>query len=200
MPFVPLLPPPVRIFVAITPPPAIVARLEQFQKALQPELGFSAVNWHAPEKAHLTLYYLGHLDRSRMPVLEADLFTACLDETPFAIQCSGRGAFPSVRHPKVFWVGLGGDLIRLQSLRAKIAATCARFAENSDRESFSPHVTVATVKTGSPRELNRLSAAYSQAAFEPTSPWPIDSIELFESHLGPQGSRHERLARIAFPA
>jgi 2'-5' RNA ligase len=131
--------------------------------------------------------------------LEADLLTACLDETPFAIQCSGRGAFPSIRHPKIFWVGLGGELTRLFALQAKIGVTCARFVESSDRYSFSPHVTLATIKTGSPRELNRLSAAYTQAAFEPTSPWPIDGIEIFESHLSPQGARHERIARVAFP-
>jgi 2'-5' RNA ligase len=189
----------VRIFVGLTPPDAILARLEQFERTLQAQMGFSGVSWQPPEKAHLTLYFLGHVASSRLPVLTADLSTACLDETPFEIHCSGQGAFPSLRHPKVFWVGFAGELSRLQMLRSKIAATCEPFLQTTDRESFNPHLTVALVKTGSPRELNRLSAAFSQVPFEPSQPWTIDSIELIASHLSPQGSRYERVGRIPFP-
>ena len=180
-----------RLFAAVSLPPAVVAPLEGVLDLLRVKLpGLSVVR---PEALHLTLRFYGELDETEARGLGA-LFSAARLATPAArMVVGGYGQFPSRGEPRVLWTGLrsGGDVVC--GLWREITALTSGFGEAPESD-YTPHVTLARDRRGAVRgraeELGAVRRALDVLSLEA----PVAGVRLYRSDLGGGSPRYTVLA------
>jgi 2'-5' RNA ligase len=185
---------PWRLFVAIDVPGAFRAALAVAQTRMP--LGLDrAVRWAPPAGVHLTLRFLGDVDPGGVDALREPLTDAARRSARFMLKLGDPGAFPSLRRPRVLWLGIGGEMERLKRLHGRIEGGLSRAGFEPDDRPLTPHLTAGRVRAGvPPRDLAALGGAFAALPLPSPSPeFEVDEVVLFRSHLTPAGARYERV-------
>jgi 2'-5' RNA ligase len=173
-----------RLFVAIRPPEHIRDLLID---AMDDNADF---RWQDDEQLHITLRFLGEVDR---PVAD-DLADALsrIRAAPFDLRIKSVGRFEA-RNAGALWAGLEPKE-PLAALAAKIERLCQSLGLEPERRAFHPHVTLARWKGRRSHEvadfLQRRQGLVSDS-------WQVDQFILFESQLSRHGAHYEEVA--AYP-
>ncbi len=181
-----------RHFIAINFPDAMRLRLWNEAAPLR-DAGYP-VKWVAPDNIHLTVKFLGEVDESRAGAIEDGLRHAVGDTKTFAVPVGQFGAFPSVKRPRVLWVGCETPPV-LELLADAVEREMSQLGFETEGRAFRPHVTIGRVRREArPAELKGLEKDLERLEFfeEPQ----IASVDLMRSHLGPKGPRYERLVSV----
>lgn len=177
-----------RTFISFELPPDIRSSVLEFRSRLEPF--FSGVRWEPPQKFHATIRFLGGTDEAAVPpVLE--LMRNCtrrLGAIPLTV--TGFGAFPSLRRPRVLWIGCENSDGRLLRLHGEIDAGLEALGFRRDDRAFHPHVTIGRVRErgGSPY----LTSIPKNLTFSPRHT-VVGEIFLMKSVLKPDGSEYSVL-------
>lgn len=174
-----------RLFVAINLPKEECRRIHDATAGLR-DADFP-VRWVGPDVYHLTMRFLGEVDRDAVGTIERAVETAARMNRPFDAHLSGCGAFPTMRNPRVIWLGVEPSP-QLRSLRQDLEWALAEAGTPRDTRAFHPHMTLGRSSdragAGAFRRLGDLSAAVDyQGEFE------VNTLDLMRSRLGPEGSR-----------
>ena len=94
----------IRSFIAIELAEKIVNNIIEFRRLLACVEG--KVRWVAPQNMHLTLKFLGEINREDIPKAIETIEKAVQNAGPFELSVEGTGAFPSLSNPRVLWVGV----------------------------------------------------------------------------------------------
>jgi 2'-5' RNA ligase len=175
-----------RLFVAIDLPDAVKDQLD----ALQTDV--PGARWVKRPQMHLTLFFLGETDR--LTDIQAAL--AGIEARPFELTLTGVGRFPKRRKqpPRVLWAGIDAEP-DLTQLHHQVTTILSEIGFEAEDRPFSPHITLARLKTRDP--LPEVDAFLSaQSAFR-TPSIAITEFILFSSVLAPQGARYQREAVFA---
>lgn len=144
------------------------------------------VKWVKPESIHLTLKFLGNLAESKIqPVCEVVQKT-CERFSTFRLRSGPKGAFPNLRRPKVFWVGLietNGEI--LADLQAKLEIVLAEMGFEGEARRFHPHLTVGRVR--SPEKIVEITHRFIEYRF-PEIEFMVDHVLIMKSELTPRGA------------
>ena len=173
-----------RLFVAIRPPGIV---REQLLAAMDDDPG---IRWQDDEQLHLTLAFLGEVERRAEQDLADAL--ASVDSPPFELEISGVGHFERKGVPSALWAGLAPSE-PLARLHHRVVAACRRAGVEPDRKAFHPHITLARMGRSSP-PIGHWLAAHGTLKSEP---WPVHEFSLFESRLTPGGALYEPLVRFS---
>ncbi len=171
-----------RLFVAIRPPSAIRARL------LAAMGGISGARWQSEDQLHLTLRFIGEVDRHRAGDVHAAL--GAIHQPCFEIALNGIGAFDRRGWPDAVWAGVTPHE-PLKALHNKVDAALTRVGIEPDQRAFLPHVTLARLKRSSGPVGNLLESVGGLAS----PPFAIDHFALFESDLTPDGAVYSIVER-----
>jgi 2'-5' RNA ligase len=180
-----------RAFVAVEPPPGVLAALHERVEAARRASAGLDVRW-GRSGWHATLCFLGRVDVAE-PVIEA-LAEALHDAEPVTARLGGAGAFPRARHGTVLWIGFdeGGDA--LAALAARVAGVLAPLGFEAEDRRFRAHVTVAR----SPRARD-LRAAVAALGGDPIGArWVVDHAVLLASETRAEGARYTEVSRFPF--
>ena len=176
-----------RLFVAIRPPAAIRAIL------LGAMGGISGARWQNEDQLHLTLRFIGDVDRHGAGDVHAALGT--IHQPRFDIALNGIGAFDRRGWPDAVWAGVAPHE-PLKALHKKVDAALTRVGVAPDQRAFLPHITLARLKRGSGTVGNLLESSGGL-----TSPsFPVDHIALYESTLTPDGAVYTLIERYSLAA
>ncbi len=147
----------------------------------------------APENLHITLKFLGNVDEGLVPSIVEVIERSCDGVHPSVLDLRGTGAFPSLRAPRVLWVGVeGGE--GLVAVARGLEEGLQRLGFERERRRFSPHLTVARVKRPKGKaELVRLMESYHNQEFGEQR---VDEILLKRSELTPSGPIYSTLAKV----
>jgi RNA 2',3'-cyclic 3'-phosphodiesterase len=179
-----------RLFVAITPPAAVLDELDALATPLRtarPDL-----RWTNREAWHVTLAFLGQVESSAAARLLPRLERAARRHDVFRLAFSGAGAFPAPARATVLWGGLSGDRAALARLAQSVAAGASRAGAPppDQRRRFRPHLTLARCQM--PADVTELVAALSGYQGQP---WTADRIHLIRSQ--PAGRDRAAPVRLA---
>lgn len=182
----------VRLFLALPLDEATRQRLAGVSGELRRRWP-SRATWVKPEHLHLTLRFLGELDRPRAEALAEALSPALRGHAPFSFALHGLGAFPSPARATVLWAGITPCLELLQ-IHATIKKTLSDCGFPPEDKPFSPHLTLARV-----RERGKVSEA--PAVLEALSSdvsGKVDAREviLYESRLSPAGPSYSEYGKF----
>jgi 2'-5' RNA ligase len=164
-----------RLFVALRLPQHIRAIL------LAAMGGISGARWQSEEQLHLTLRFIGEVDRHQAADIHATL--GSVHHSAFDISLNGLGLFDRRGIPEMVWAGVAPQL-PVHSLHKKVDQALARVGIAPDQRSFLPHITLARLKasSGTVRDMIEGSGGLSSPFFR------VDSFALVESRLTPDGA------------
>ena len=163
----------------------------ELQRRLDPRV--RAV-WVSPEKMHLTVRFIGHVDESGVArVLRA--LEAPLPVAPFEVVLGAAGAFPSSGAPRVAWIGLREGLSPLRAMHDECNRRLERIGVESEDRPFNAHLTLARFKDV-PRDLVRPTRETLAALRVPAAHCRIDHATILQSRLSPKGSTYVPLAHV----
>lgn len=196
----------IRAFIAIELPHTWQTALADLQAAWQQQDRQIAgqVRWVAPENVHLTLKFLGDVSTSKIATLQTTLRAICQTQTPFQLTMGLPGVFPNPSRPRVLWVGLTGDLPRLQHLAQAIEKGLIPLQFAPEHREFSPHLTLGRVRdTATPAQRQRIGELVTSFQLEHTiARWQnleslvVQGVNLMRSDLSPSGAHYTRLATL----
>lgn len=172
-----------RLFVAIRPPREMRERLTGLMGGVQ------NARWQDDDQLHLTLKFIGEVDRHRAEDIGAAL--GAVHQERFEVALAGVGSFER-RGKGAIWAGLAPH-DALKALQKKVDQACLRVGIEPETRAFHPHITLARFNRGSgPAEsfLERWAGLSSQ-------PFLVDSFSLYESRLGSAGASYTVAARYS---
>jgi RNA 2',3'-cyclic 3'-phosphodiesterase len=182
-----------RVFIAIELPVFIQNAIQQQTASLHHALDSSLVRWVPAHNIHLTLKFLGDVSPTNIELVTQMLQHEADQQTPFDIQISGIGSFPTPRRPRVIWIGLHAPAV-LESLQRSIDSAAARLGYSPEERPFSPHLTIGRVRQNLPStDLQKIRIALDGTQIGDLGSAKVDSVNLFKSDLQPGGSVYTRL-------
>lgn len=170
-----------RLFVAIKLPAAIRAGLIMVMG------GVSAARWQTDDQLHLTLRFIGEVDRHGARDVDAAL--SGLVHPRFEIAISGIGVFERRGRPDTIWAGIAPQE-PVKVLHNKVDQALAMVGIAPDQRAFLPHVTLARLNRGSGAIGNFVEGQSGLSS----PPFTVDTFSLFESRLTPAGADYRELS------
>jgi 2'-5' RNA ligase len=184
-----------RVFCAIDLPREVKARVAEHASSLRARLPDVRASWEKPEKLHLTLKFLGDVEVARVEELSRASERAVSSVEPFELTVANAGSFPAHGQPRVLWLGIEDATGRLARLQKSLEDECAAAGFAREPRPFSPHLTVARLRT--PHGARGLADAHRESAFEPQT-FTVAELIVIRSELGPGGSRYTPVSRHSF--
>jgi 2'-5' RNA ligase len=170
-----------RLFVAIRPP-------EDIRDLLLDAIDDSAdFRWQDEEQLHLTLRFVGEVERPRADDLAAEL--GRVRAQPFELRISGTGRFEQ-RSSGALWAGVD-PRAPVAALATKVERGCLAVGLDPERRAFHPHITLARWKGRRGHEVARFLDRTRGLA---SDPFVVRAFVLFESRLSRHGAHYEEAA------
>ena len=171
-----------RLFVALRPPRPIRARL------IAAMHGISGARWQDDDQLHLTLRFIGEVDRHRAEDVAAAL--GALHAPAIAARVAGVSLFERHGRPHMVWAGVE-PAEAVAALHRKVDQLLARVGVAPETRAFVPHITLARLNRGSGPVASFLALNSDLAS----APFEFGHVTLYESEMGHGGSRYHPVAR-----
>jgi len=170
-----------RLFVAIRPPAAVRAQLLDIMH------GVRGARWQQEDQLHLTLRFIGEVDRHVAEDVAASLGT--IHHPPFDVVLNGIGSFDK-RGSGTLWAGISPH-DEVKALHKKVDQACLRVGIEPDTRAYSPHISIARMN----RATGPIDALIEASGGLASAPFTIDNFCLYESDLTPSGPIYSIVAR-----
>jgi 2'-5' RNA ligase len=164
-----------RLFVALRPPHSIR------QLLIAAMGGISGARWQTEEQLHLTLRFIGEVDRHQAIDIVAAL--GAVHHPRLELVLNGLGVFDRRGVPAAVWAGVAPQA-PLQSLHNKIDQALHRVGIPPDQRAFLPHITLARLNRSSGPVRNLIEASGGLTS----PPFHVNGFALMESRLTPDGA------------
>lgn len=188
----------IRAFVALNLPVAVVKDLAAVQRDLRAaaERGGARVSWVPAPNMHVTLKFLGNIDREAVYALRDRLGRELEGRATFPVSVQGLGVFPDAERPRVLWAGVEDLAAAGTSSEAPLARLAADVDGWLDDLGYEPetrpfhgHVTLGRIKEPPAR-----GPFWTETRLSEQRCAPIEVV-LYSSVLQRQGAEYEALAR-----
>lgn len=187
-----------RLFVAIELPRTLKHEFIELARSFRPR-EHERVRWIEQDAMHLTLKFLGDTPIDQVPDIKTALERAASSTGRFSIKVGRTGCFPSFRDPRICWVGLSGELRRLEQLQGRVEGGMIALGFDREDRVFKPHVTVGRTRPGiRGRFAEDIGVSWRHAPLHSTGKViPVSAIALYRSYLGEKDeARYEQLANL----
>jgi 2'-5' RNA ligase len=187
-----------RLFIAITIPDPIKARIKTTQDELRQSVRGGAVRWTRPDQFHLTLRFLGNVEAPRIEQLIEAVRQTCQSAHPLELQAGGVGFFPAARSPRVVWAGVLDREERLLLVQQAVQQATLTFTSEKPEAHFSGHITLGRIRDLRRQEVGTLIKAAERFSRTVFGEWTAHEIHIMSSQLSSQGAEHKVLAAVPF--
>ncbi|QIK95538.1 RNA 2',3'-cyclic phosphodiesterase [Sphingomonas sp. HDW15A] len=171
-----------RLFVALRPPGHVRDLLIDTMEGVD-------LRWQDDDQLHLTLRFVGEVERPLANDLAAALSTIVFPKFDLAIQ--GVGRFDRGRRGAL-WAGVRPK-DPLHALASKVERACQSAGLEPERRAYHPHITLARWNGGKPQ----LDSWLNEHAGLRSEPFTATDFILYESRLGQSGAHYEPVATFA---
>lgn len=171
-----------RLFVAIRPPKLIREIL------LDTMEGAADVRWQDEEQLHLTLRFIGEVDRHLAEYIALAL--GRVRQPRFELRLDRIGSFDRKIGGATLWAGVAPPE-PLHALHKKIDHVVQQAGAAAERRAYAPHITMGRLTRGSRKE----TAFGARAGGLSSPPFPVDSFILYESRLSAKGASYDIIER-----
>jgi RNA 2',3'-cyclic 3'-phosphodiesterase len=134
-----------RVFFALWPDDGVRDALAAAAIAAQARTGGRAIG---ADKVHLTLFFVGAIDRARIPALEAA--AASMRSNAFELALDSLGYW---RHNGIVWCGPARCPTALALLAADLRSALERQGVRTEERAYAPHITLVRDAARAPRDV-----------------------------------------------
>ncbi len=185
-----------RAFIALELPDSVRATLQSYQRQL---IATGAdVKWVEAENLHVTMRFLGEISVEQFAAVDELARRIAGGTRTFDVRLSQPGAFPSIRAPRVVWMGIADGAETLSSVVRDLEVGLGTIGISGEERAFVPHVTLGRVR--SPRGRRQLVDGIEQADWRAPEPFRADALTLFESRISSGGPAYSVVSRAPFGA
>lgn len=174
----------IRLFVGVWAPESWRASVGEFGRRWKRGLS-STLGFVSPEKAHVTLAFLGSVSEAELLGIKSALGT--IRFSPFLLGVSGGGIF-GARSPRVLYARLDPGGEALGALSTQVWEALSPLGFTPDRREFRPHMTLARIRRAlSGDDWGRVVDSVGDLS------WPSSTVvgaSLVASVLDQSGSRY----------
>ncbi len=144
------------------------------------------------QNLHFTLLFLGEISEEEASLIVGKLLEIRLPS--FGVEFAGTGVFPSPHRINVIWVGVdAGSQAKLKQVADGVVSSLSGLRFKPDKQ-FSPHLTVARVKSG--RERDKLLEVIRDSAGMKFGTQLFTEFKLKKSDLTGSGPIYTDLQRF----
>jgi 2'-5' RNA ligase len=184
-----------RCFIAIEPPEEAIDALWKLREELRAELGETAFRWVSRPNLHITLHFLGDVERQQIDGLCGAMNAACESCDRFVLDATSVGCFPNNRRARVVWAGFA-DSSASSKLQGHLGDELQTRDFPVEKRAFTPHVTLARAKRHArPDEIRAAGERLQERDAESICRFEVASITLIRSQLRRQGPVYSALHR-----
>ncbi len=180
----------VRTFLAIDLPDMVLKDIGTMIRTWR--LHGANVRWITPERMHLTLKFLGEVEADLIPLIIKRCESVSTNTAEFSLELGGTGIFPTIKRPRILWIGIRGDTTALRILQKGIEDTLAGIGIPREERPFVPHLTVGRIR--SPKGVHSLIEPFVKSEI-PLMPFRVTSLSLYKSTLTPKEPVYDLLGR-----
>jgi len=145
-----------------------------------------------PQNIHITLRFLGDVPASMVDSVHEGMKK--VDFFAFDCEVHGLGVFPDMRYPRVVWAGIRKGSNELGSVANQLELELRKLGFRADPKGFSPHLTLARVRTG--RNKSELAHSVQELGDFDFGVVRADCLRLKKSVLTPQGPIYTTLREV----
>ena len=187
-----------RAFIAVELPHEIQQDIYDKATVVLKKTTGSLIRWVPPENMHLTLKFLGDISPSNVDMLTRMLRAEADSSHCFDMHVSRLGSFPSLRRPRVIYIGIQAPA-GLEALRHGVESASRRLGYESEDRAFSPHLTIGRVRQDvTASDGQKIRQALENIHIDSLGTARVDSVHLFKSDLKPTGSVYTKLFSAPF--
>jgi 2'-5' RNA ligase len=180
----------IRTFIAIEIPGDIISKIRELQEGIK-VYGLK-IRWVRPENIHLTLKFLGDVEADKIGEISEAISKTVEGYTPISLTAKGIGVFPSIRRPRVLWVGLTGQLESLVKLQKTLDENLKVLGFPGEKRPFKGHLTMGRIKAKI--DVKKFGDALMEFRNFESETFTADQIVLYKSELKPSGAFYTELA------
>ncbi|MFP3984487.1 MAG: RNA 2',3'-cyclic phosphodiesterase [Candidatus Bathyarchaeia archaeon] len=145
-----------------------------------------------PENIHITMRFLGNIQPTMVNKIYSEMEQATF--TSFAVEIRGLGVFPTPKYPCIIWAGIQKGAEQLRDIFNRLEPRLQDLGFKPDKKGFSPHLTIARVKTG--RKKAELVHCVDELADYGFGVLKADCLKLKKSTLTPKGPIYSTLKEV----
>jgi 2'-5' RNA ligase len=164
-----------RLFVGIDPPPHVKDQLLDLMG------GVAGARWQTEGQLHLTLRFVGEVDRHRAEDIASALGT--IDHPGFDVALAGTGVFDRRGRPTALWAGVAPHE-PVRTLHKKVDQALVRAGVAPEGRAYHPHITIARFG----RDAGPLDGFMTRDGGLAGAPFRVEDFCLYESELTRDGS------------
>ena len=183
-----------RLFVAIPLTRFLQDELHLRCSRLSQQLSFK--KWVAKEDLHITLQFLGAVQRELIPSVHQALEWTVQNCSPFDLSIAQLGSFGPLARPRILWTGVSGDTASLAGLQKQGVEQLAPLGFPGEDRPYRPHITLAKHFRGNDSPESAIHQ-FEQADWAEALPLVVKEIVLFQTHMG-QVPMYERVGTFPF--
>ena len=185
----------IRSFIAIELPDELRLELGQLEARLK-SAKQPWVKWVNPHSIHLTLKFLGNIAIDRTGEITRAMEEAAQAVPPFHLEVKDLGVFPNLKRVQVAWVGISGEVDKLNQLQQRIESNLARLGFAPESRPFTGHLTLARLRNRALLdERQRFGQLIASTRFE-AGTIKVDAISLMRSQLTREGAIYSRISSV----
>lgn len=179
-----------RAFIAIDLPPAFLEAIGSLQDELK--TGTKGIRWVKSGNIHLTLKFLGDVRSELLNELGETLASVCRAHVPFELSMGKPGGFPNLERPRVIWLGLEGELEKLDALKQEIEKGCLPAGLPREKRAFHPHLTLGRVKDWRKASAT-LADLLGRTKTVTAGAFTVNAVHIYKSDLTQDGAVYTKL-------
>ncbi|MGD9714824.1 MAG: RNA 2',3'-cyclic phosphodiesterase, partial [Thermomicrobiales bacterium] len=132
-----------RLFLAVPLPEAVKTRILEIESV--PAISALPLRFVDPDRAHITLHFLGATPPERAELIALSLQQAFSRQRGAHLSTGELGLYPGARKPRVLWLGIDGDTADLGVLHRKAGEALLQMGMDIERRAFQAHITIGRV-------------------------------------------------------
>lgn len=179
----------IRVFIAIEIDSEIKNKLSEYLSKLK-RTG-ADVKWVAPENIHLSLKFIGYIEKETLINLNKIISNAVSCIGPFSISIGNIGAFPSIEKPRVVFVCVQERGNSLFKIYEKLDKGVEQLGIKRESKKYVGHITLGRVK--SQKNISKLKNILNSGTECYFGLEKVTSLSLIQSKLTPTGPLYTRL-------
>lgn len=157
-----------------------------------------SIRWVKPGNIHLTLKFLGNVDSSRVSDLSSAMLIAARDISGCNAELQGLGAYPSLSHPRIIWLGMKPDE-QMRQLFKNLENQLLPLGFPGEKRGFSPHITLARISDNiSDIERTAIGKILNKIDIPLIASPSFDQFHLIKSDVDRSGPTYTKLHSLTF--
>jgi 2'-5' RNA ligase len=183
----------IRSFIAVKLPSDLAERIGTAQERLRG--ADENWKWVDPKSFHMTLKFLGAVERSDLDTLWKSVCEELEGSGAFTASFRGVGAFPNPNRARVVWVGVAEGAPELVELASRVEGVCVRHGFEREKRPFHAHLTLGRARR--PGAGVGLGAEMKEMEHVELGSMVVDRVLLMKSELTRAGAIYSILEEQA---